>query len=73
MRRELAPVALDGKVLAQGAYALSKDAKSRHLWRAQRGRLRTSSLRCARSRANALRCSKTLPAFLSLARDAFLF
>ncbi len=28
MRRELAPVALDGKVLAQGAYALRKDAKT---------------------------------------------
>ena len=39
---------------------------------AQRGRLRTSSLRCARSRANALRCSKTLPTFLSMARDALL-
>ncbi|MDQ0433865.1 hypothetical protein QF006_002935 [Pantoea agglomerans] len=26
MRRELAPVALDGKVLAQGAYALRKNA-----------------------------------------------
>ncbi len=35
--------------------------------------IRTSSLRCARYRANALRCSKTLPAFLSLAQDALLF
>ena len=36
-------------------------------------RIRTSFLRCARKRANALRCSKTLPAFLSLSRDALLF
>ena len=33
---------------------------------ARPARLRTSSLRCARKRANAVRCSKTLPAFLSL-------
>jgi hypothetical protein len=59
------------KVKAQGAYAFHKDAKAPSV-AAQRGRLRTSSLRCARSRANALRCSKTLPAFLSQARDALL-
>ncbi len=50
----------------------SAKTQKRHPWQAQRRRLRTSSLRCARSRANALRCSKTLPAFLSGRRDALL-
>jgi len=42
----------------------SERRKSRHPWHALPAQLRTSSLRCARYRANALRCSKTLPAFL---------
>ncbi len=66
-----APPALTA-VRASGSIRLSQRRKRRHPWRAQRGRLRTSSQRCARIRANALRCSKTLPAFLFLARDALL-
>ena len=65
-------VCVVGQVLAPGAVgkvvicnrAGARLDLSAFAEKAQHGRLHTASLRCARSRANALRCSKTLPAFL---------